>query len=250
MYMHRMLFYCLFVSGFVRPVYAQQDFLVTLKGDTLFGTVFCSRFGQSQRIEYSAGKKKQYFTPVQIRSFRTGNESYFPVRTTNGYQIMKLLKPGYLSLYAFQLENHISWDGLYLLKKDGSGMEYSGLLFKKRIAKFLEDCPAVSQQVQEKELKRSDLDEIIDQYNQCIEERTQAQTTMAKQLMHWDELEEKVKALPAFEGQSDALDIIREIKKKVDNNETVPRFLRENLRTLLKPHAEISELLEQLLKEI
>lgn len=245
--MDRIFFYCLMLTGFIRPAFAQQDFLVTLKGDTLYGKVFCTRFGQSQRIELSTGKKKQYFTPVQVRSFCSGNESYFPVRTNNGYQVMKLLKPGYLSLYAFQLENQISWDGLYLLKKDGSGLEYSGLLFKKRVGKFLEDCPAVSQLIEEKELRRSDVEEIIDLYNQCIEERTQAQTSIAKQLMQWDKLEEKVKALPAFEGQSDALDIIREIKKKMDNNETVPRFLRENLRTLLKPHAEIAELLEQLL---
>jgi hypothetical protein len=248
--MERIFFYCLIFWGFICSASAQQDFLVTLKGDTLYGTVFCTWIGQSQRIEYSTGKKKQFFTPVQIRHFRSGNENYFPVRTANGYQIMKLLKPGYLSLYAFQLENQVSWDGLYLLKKDGTGMEYSGLLFKKRVSKFLEDCPVVSQQVEEKELKRSDLDEIIDLYNQCIEQRTQEQTTTSQMLLRWEELEQKIMAKPDFEGRTDALDMIREIKRKVDNKEPVPKFLRESLRTLLKPHADLSELLEQLLTKI
>ncbi|MDW8330148.1 MAG: hypothetical protein RMK43_00760 [Cyclobacteriaceae bacterium] len=230
--------------------FAQQDFLVTLKGDTIFGIVNCTRFGQSQRIECIIGKKKQYFTPVQVRTFRSGNEYYFPVRTADGYQIMKLLKPGYLSLYAFQMENQITWDGLYLVKKDGSGLEYSGLLFKKRMARFTEDCPEVSRQLEERELRRNDLYEIIDLYNQCIEARTQTQTTTAKRILRWEELEQMVQELPAFEGKQDALDMIREIRKKIDNQETIPRFLRENLRSILKPFSRPSELLDQLLNEI
>lgn len=248
--MHRIFFPCLLLTNLFLSAYAQQDFLVTLKGDTLYGTVFCTRLGQMQRIEYSTGKKKQYFTPVQVRTLRSGNDHYFPVRTTNGYQIMKLLKPGYLSLYAFQLENQITWDGLYLLKKDGSGLEYSGLLFKKRMSKFLEDCPEIRQQIEEKELKRSDLEEIVDLYNQCIEERTQIQTTTAKRIIRWEELEQKVRDMPAFEGQADALDMIREIRRKIDNGETVPRFMRENLRSILKPYTAVSELLDQLLNEL
>lgn len=247
--MLRVIFQFLILWGLFLPAFAQQDFLVTLKGDTLFGTVYCTRFGQSQRVECITGRKKQYFTPVQVRAFRSGNDHYFPVRTPGGYQIMKLLKPGYLSLYAFQMENQVTWDGLYLLKKDGTGMEYSGLLFKKRLGKFLEDCPDVSQQIEEKELRRSDLDEIIDVYNQCIEERTRQQTSIANRMVRWEELEQKIKEMPALEGRQDALDMIREIRKKIENHETVPRFLRENLRNLLKPYSEISELLEQLLAE-
>jgi hypothetical protein len=248
--MNKSWFSLLVAMGIYLPVKAQTDYLVTLKGDTLYGQVYCLKQGTVQRIEYRQGRKKQFFTPVQVRALRSKGEDYFPVRTANEYQIMKKLKDGYLSLFAFQPESQVTWDGLYLLKKDGQGMEFSGLLFKKRMSNFLSDCPEVSIQIEGKELRRNDLEQIIDLYNHCIEQKTLTQKKAVAYVQRWEQLEQHVKALPYFEGQGDALDMIKEIRNKVDNRQPVPRFLRDNLRTLLKPYPEAEALLEQLLQQL
>ncbi len=245
--MTRLLFSLISLWYTGKPVYAQTDFIVTLKGDTLFGEVFCVKQGPTQKIEYRAAKKKQYFMRVQVRTFRSKGEDYYPVRTPNGYQVMKLLKAGYLSLYAFQLENQLTWDGLYLQKKDGSGIEFSGLLFKKRMAHFTEDCPEVSRRIEEKELRRQDLNEMIDLYNHCIEQKTVSQSTAMQYARQWQQLEQQVMALAEFEGKTDALEMIKEIRNKLDNHEPIPRFLRESLRTALQPYPDVLALLEELI---
>ncbi len=235
------------IAAIALPAGAQTDYLVTTRGDTLYGKVHCLRQGTNQRIEHISGKKRQYFNPVQVLAFRSQGEDYHTVKTANGYQAMKLIKAGYLSLYAFQPEDQMAFSGLYLLKKDGSGMEFSGLMFKKRMVQFMADCPAVSQRLEEKELKRNDLDEIIDLYNACIEQKTISQAEAVAFVLQWHDLEEQVKQLPDFESKADVLDMIREIRNKADKGEPVPRFLRENLRSLLSPYPEISTRLEKLL---
>lgn len=227
--------------------YPQDDFLVNLQGDTLGGTIRLNLQGQLQQIELtSPERKKFYFTPTQIRSFRMANHDYFPVRTPEGYRIMRLLRSGYLSLFAFPLEGQPNWDGVYLFKKDGRGTECSKLLFKKRMSRFLGDCPEVSTRIENRELDFDDLFRIVDLYNACIENRTEQMVHSGRQLNDWERLRKRVMELPAFEGQADALEIIDEILKKVTDRERIPRFLLENLRVLLRPYPEPYELLEQI----
>ena len=133
---------------------------------------------------------------------------------------MKLLRPGYLSLYAFQVENQSRFDGLFLKKADGGNLVVPNLGFKKYLGQFLKDCPEVAERIKEGDLNKKNLMALVDAYNQCVELRTVDHDEIIAQgdqknilTDAWDSLEEKVKA-EEFSEKNNALEMIAEIKKK------------------------------------
>jgi len=225
-----------FSSGF------GQDYVVTIKGDTLRGKVKTVMFGPDKKVMVTgADKKKTTVSLFQTKAYSLKGETYHPVKGDKGYTFMKLIKPGYLSLYGFQLENQTSFDGLYLLKKDGHGVEVPNLTFRKTMTKFLSDSPEVTAKIEDGTLGKKELDEIIDSYNNYIESKSKSQQQaiaikkeQLKGAGEWDAFEEKVKSQAEFEGKSTALEMIGEIKNKVKNSEKIPNFLSEGLKGLLQ----------------
>src|SRR6188768_3527079 len=117
-----------------------QDYVVTSKRDTIHGAVKPLLYGAEKKVQVTTSDKKKTILPItQTSSFSYDGEIYHPVRTEKGYVFMKLLKEGYLSLYAFQMENQMTYDGRYLTKKDGTKMEVPNLSFKKNVTKFVAD---------------------------------------------------------------------------------------------------------------
>ncbi len=230
---------------------AQTDYAVLAKGDTLYGTVKLLPYGNEQKIQVTgANDKKAVYSKLQVKAFKQDDNVYHTIRTEQGYSIMKLLKQGYLSLYAFQLENQSTWDGHYLFKRDGSGMEISGLLFKKRMKNFLTECKEVVAKIESGELMRNDLDEIIDQFNTCIDEQTESakrQTARSSKLV---ELEQAVRVLPESENRTTALDVIAELRLKVERKEKVPVFLAKSLLDSLTGHPQLIGMAEAALLEL
>lgn len=223
-----------------------QDHLVTAKGDTVKGLLKPLMFGPEKKIQVVApDRTKTVFSIFQIRSFEMDGETFQPVKGLSGYTFMKVLKSGYLSLFAFQLENQVTYDGRFLQKRDGSGTEVPNLGFKKTISNFLKDCPQLSKKIEDGDLTRKNMDQIVDDYNTCIDSRTaQALAPIVKtpvatapvdqtKLNPWQTLEDKVKGLSDFEGKSNALEMIAEIKSKVGKNEKVPNFMVQGLKEIL-----------------
>jgi hypothetical protein len=234
-----------------------QDILVTAKGDTIKGEIKPLTYGVDKKVQVvEPGKKKVIYTIFQIKSFSFKGETFQPVKGPNGYTFMKLIKSGYLSLFAFQPENQVTYDGAYLLKRDGTGIEVPNLTFKKGMRKFLDDCPAVENRIENDELNKKDLYQIIDQYNACVDGRSATQQKVVnakieqtKKISAWDVLEEKVKTEPDFEGKSNALEMIGEIKSKISTSQKIPNFLLEGLKSSLNQDVFKTEL-ENALKEV
>src|SRR5690242_6588593 len=89
-----------------------QDYVVTSSGDTLKGTLKVLNLSSEKKVQITdAQKKKTMVSLFKMRSFFYKGETYHPVKGEKAYQFMKLMKEGYLSLYAFQLENQASYDG-------------------------------------------------------------------------------------------------------------------------------------------
>jgi hypothetical protein len=234
-----------------------QDFVVTSKGDTLMGQVKPLFYGVDKKVQLNQeGKKKVVYPMFQVRSFLFKGELYQPVKGPDGYTFMKLQKAGYLSLYSYQLPNQVTFDGLYLLKMDGKGTEVPNISFRKVMERFLTDCPSVAERIDNGDLSKKDLHKIIDEYNTCIGANTvdhgkiiAEQEVQNKVIGVWDVLEEKVKAEPDFQGKSNALEMIAEIKSKVDKSEKVPNFLVEGLKSTLTQEVFKADL-ENALKEL
>ena len=137
------LFFTVFILLLFRSAYA-QDFLVTVQQDTIKGEIKPLLYGSEKKVQVTEpGKKKVAYPFFKVKAYSLNGEVFQPVKGPNGYTFMKLIKSGYLSLLSFQPENQTAYDGLWLLKKDGDGMEVPNLTFEKGMKKFLGDCPAL-----------------------------------------------------------------------------------------------------------
>jgi hypothetical protein len=235
-----------------------QDYAISVKGDTLRGDVKPVTFGIDKKVYIiSPDKRKTSLSIFQVKEFRRNGEIFHPVKNEKGYTFMKLVKPGYLSIYSFQFENQYTYDGLFLLKKDGSRMEVPNLSFRKVVARFLQDCKDVHLKIQSGAYGRRELGQIVDEYNRCITDRSTDYTAiLAKQeeqkkdISAWDRLEENVKAAADFEGKSDAIEMITDIKGKIKREEKVPNFLVEGLKKSLTGSTQLLTDLDSALNEL
>jgi hypothetical protein len=232
-----------------------QDYIITSKGDSIAGTVKQWSFGSSVKVQVTKqDKSKEVFTVLQVRSFSDNGNVFHPVKFSNKYQFMKLVKPGYVSLYAFQPEGQLEYSGQYLLQMDGKGMEVPNLNFRKALTKFFADCEEVSNKISTGSYNRKDLDTLLDDYNQCVAKRSHIisasnRTIDGTRTKPWDNLLEKIEAHEEFEGKADAIEMVREIKAKIQRNEKVPNFLTSGLKALVIP-ASLSEPLNAALNDL
>ncbi|HEX8039579.1 MAG TPA: hypothetical protein VF490_10520 [Chryseosolibacter sp.] len=222
-------------------VAAAQDYLLTNRGDSLAGEIRPLLYGPQKKVQViSPDKGKTTFSLFEVREYSLGGELFRPVKADNGYVFMKLLQPGYLSVYAFQQENQARFDGLFLKKMDGAQLVVPNLGFKKYVGQFLEDCPSVVQKIKDGELGKKNLMELVTLYNACVSERTiDHRQVIARiddenqKVSLWDSLEEKVRARD-FAEKTNALEMIGEIKNKIRQEEKIPNFLIEGLKNSLE----------------
>lgn len=201
------------------------------------GEIKALSYGPEKKVQVKdADKKKTVYSMFQVAYYSVNKEAFYLVKGPNGFSFMKLLKPGYLSLYSFIPESKMTYDGLYLLKKDGKGIEVPNLSFKKILINFLKDCPEVSTKIDNEELSKRDLDKIIDEYNACITSRTNLLTTPQNSIKTkdkvrpWNILALKINAIENFNEKENVLEMISEVKKKISNNEKVPNFLVSGIK--------------------
>jgi hypothetical protein len=253
-FIHFLLFILLFIAYQCANA---QDFVLTQKGDTVYGEVKPLTYGPDPRVNViGEGKKKVSYTILQVKSYQFKGDTYEPVRNDKGYTFMKVIRPGYLTLYGFQGDNQVGFDQLFLQKRDGTFLEVPNLSFKKLLKKYLEECTVVASKVESGELSKKDIVAIVDEYNACIDRRSsvtfQSPVKSEKPLAQtsaWNTLEEKVNAQVEFEGKSDALEMINEIKIKIQRGEKVPKFMTEGLKNSLSK-TDLTTDLDQALKEL
>lgn len=234
-----------------------QDYVVTSKGDTITGQVKPLVFGPDKKVQITGDDKKKVSYPMfQVKSYRFKNEIYQPVKGPDGYTFMKLIHEGYVSLYAYQLPNQVTFDGSFLLRRDGKGIDVPNLGFKKYMKNFMEDCPSTVEKLENGDYSKRDLQKIIDEYNACIDAKTidhgkiiTEKVETNKKLSAWDILEEKVKGEADFEGKANALEMIQDIKGKISKGEKIPNFLLGGLKSALTQE-NLKPELEAALKEI
>ncbi len=234
-----------------------QDYVVTSKGDTVQGQIKPLLYGVDKKVQVTdASKKKTTFAIFQVRSYQYKGEIFQPVKGPDGYTFMKLIKSGYLSLYYYQLPNQVTYDGTFLFRRDGKGIDVPNISFKKAMKSFLKDCPSIVDRIDNGEFSKKDLNNVIDQYNQCIESNTAdheqviaVKEEQNKKISAWDVLEQKVKEQSDFEGKSNALEMIEEIKGKIAKSEKIPNFLIDGLKSSLNQEVFKADL-DKALKEV
>jgi len=235
-------------------VKAQKDYLVTSKVDTLYGEIRIQSYDQIDRVQITIDKKKQLFTALKILSLNMAGQVYKPIEYEKKIMLMKVLKEGYLSLFAFRIPNQNNYDGRLFKKMGDLPIEVPNLGFKKILGNYLDDCESVSEKVKAGDLGRKDLDQIIDSYNLCITSRnTVNYSVSAEPIIIANEVTAAIGSLinkteaEDFPSKKDALDLLRDIQSKVEKKETTPNYLTEGLKSYLSNVPALSDDLEKLL---
>ena len=241
--------------GFAHPAIAQDGdgYLVTLKGDTVRGNLHILSYDLMDRVTVKGDGKKKNFTAVEVRTVFMDSSQYVAVQFENTIRLMKVIKSGYLSLYAFKLENQHSFDGRLLVKMNGAKLEVPNIQFKKLLADFLEDCEQTYEKVKKGEFGRSEIEALIDDYNNCVKEQNQTTIILAS---NSTPLTDAIFALRSkvqnseLDSKKDVMDLLASIETKARLKEVVPGYQKEGLKSYLagKPEfeAELNKVLELL----
>jgi hypothetical protein len=253
------IFLLIILTFFSLSSYAQTDHVITLKGDTITGKATITSGEYSiQSVVLKNGRDKTKFKVYQIKTLIKEDEVYHTLKIRGVYQLGLLKKEGYLSLYYFLDNKEISsteFETSILIKKDGAQLITPNLGFNKQLAKFLDDCPNVQKRISEKEYKRSDLEQIIDDYNACIIKKTErlnsikiVQNLKPDKVKQIATLLEAIKQDASLPNSDNVLEMLSDLKTKIKEGSKLPSYLTSALRDALKSNQNFAEQLEKVLE--
>jgi hypothetical protein len=227
----------------------QEEYVVTLKNDTLRGPVRLLTYDVMDRVAVGSGSKKTSLKAVEVRYVVQDGFTYQPVQNNKAIRFMRVLRAGYLTLYAYRQEFQSSYDSRLLLKMNGQKIDLPNIGFKKLLSEFLEDCPATALKVKEGEFDRSEVEAIVDDYNACVAAQNNVAIVTAKPTP----LVEAISALRAkvetssLESKQEVLDLIKDLDNKAKRGQTIPAYLASSLKSYLGDKKEFEEQLNNLL---
>jgi len=231
----------LFFASLSNSILAQTDYAIRLNGDTVKGSIQILDYDLIDRVQIKTKDGKVSSTALQLRCIKKNNQLYRPVKYDNTARFMKVLIDGYLSLNAFNPTNQAAgWNGRYLTKRDGTGMEVPNLSFKKSMGNFLSDCGDIKDRIEKGELGKRDLEKIVNLYNACMQANTDESfknvppptVIESEKVLAVKNFMTKVEA-ENFVTKKDAIDILKDVQSKIIKNESVPNYLIEGLKSSL-----------------
>jgi hypothetical protein len=230
-----------------------QDYIVSMKGDTLRGEVRLLSYDLMDRVQLAVAKKKTVYTAVQLRRVWYKSEEYAPVKHDNAIRLMKVVRTGFMSLYSFRLPNQMAYDGRLLVKLGSLPQEVPNLGFKRFVGAMVEDCPVVADRVKNGDLDRTKVEELVELYNKCVEANQAQRFEAAAEkvsnptLDFINQMKDRVNASD-LATKSDVNDLLNNISDKVKKNEPVPGYLKEGLKGYLGQRDDLKGDMEQLLQ--
>jgi hypothetical protein len=166
---------------------------------------------------------------------------------------MKVIRTGFMSLYAFRMPNQMAYDGRLIVKLGTLPQEVPNLGFKRFIGALVEDCPVVADRVKSGDLDRTNSEELVVAYNKCIEtNQSQRFEAAAENVTNptvdlINKMKERINASD-LTTKSDVNDLLNNISEKVKKNEPVPVYLKEGLKGYIGQREDLRGDMEQLLE--
>tara|TARA_R110000868_G_scaffold25347_1_gene98817 strand:+ start:223 stop:1002 length:780 start_codon:yes stop_codon:yes gene_type:complete len=237
-----------------------DDFAVSMQADTIRGKMnIIDNPLSGHSLMVKAGKKKEIYPSYKIATLYKKGETYHVAKIEGRYQFIKLIQGGFLSLYRYSPRDQQSaqmFQGSMLITKDGRQKVVPNLGFKKQITEFLEDCKSVSSKIENGELSKKDLTEIIDEYNACVPQNYIAKEgDIVEEIVYIpdtskiDELISNVKSDSDLSSNKELLEILDDLKKRKANGDEVPGYLANILKSNLQGKDELLKLLGKILEE-
>lgn len=153
-----------------------QDQVLTKKGEIHTGKIsfdFSTPSFETLTIKTASDKLsfKSYLIEYAIKNSDTidviaiDNQRKFGLRKKKGTKISK---------YWIREESNFDFDKEILLKSNNDYLAVSNIGFRKTLSKFLNDCPVVSEKIQNGDIKTKDLDQVMIAYENCTSETINA----------------------------------------------------------------------------
>ncbi len=227
--------------------YAQDDWIALQSGDTLYGKIgfiIKDRYHMDE-VQIRVDKKKQTFTPLQVKRMEKKDNEYIPIKLNAKYQFGLVVKEGYLSWYRYISPEGGAYENFsmdVLIKKDGEMLMISNLFIVNPVKKFLDDCVSLTKKLDEKEFTGKDLDKIIDYYNAWIESRTetfQQEEVKIESIVSIDGLMTKVKEDELLAGNEELQEMLMDVRSKKREGKPVPGYLTGAINDALQNHPDL-----------
>ncbi len=265
----------LFTTGFL---YAQDQYIVKLNGDTVRGKLQINPVRDNTRSMYFKHQdgSKENIRPIRASYVYYDEEYQFRSIPFNNQRVfMQVIKEDRnLSYYHYihKRDNSIATTKI-LAKPNGESVELSALSFRKQVAKFLDDCPAVEIRVEDRKYKYKDLDQLLEDYNNCdiqvvvasmvennnrnssattvtpavaasgtavvSEENVKALSAKQTKLSQIDEYRNYIRGLENFEHARDVLEWLTDVEFRVAQGREVPNYLWNSLNAMTSGNQEL-----------
>ncbi len=160
-------------SLFGQKVYL-DGYIIMDQGDTIFGKIaVLSAPASCKRIKFTNSDGiKVKFTKTEVKAYKRGDEYYY--RKVRKYvagegatiDYLKLLATGKINLYGYMWnDNNGGVSTTYYVEKDGIMTRVLQTGFKKHMAEYFSDNPALEEQIRNKELNYWSMERIVEIYN-------------------------------------------------------------------------------------
>lgn len=237
-----------------------QDQLITLKGDTLQGQYEIIVRSNNESVNFvNTSGKKQRFRLFDVKRILTADgEIIEPIQIENRYTFGKLIKGGYLSLYAFKGANSkTTFNEMVLTKLDGSSQVVPGAIgFRKAISQFLDECSSVSEKIKNKDLTKNELETIISEFNACLSNNVSAssaqpkshesfETTLQTQI---DDFRTLLKYSDKIENKADVSEMFEDVIDKLSIGKPIPNYLRKLITSSVEKDEQLKKLITSIIK--
>lgn len=218
---------------------AQEDYVVTLKGETIEGKVNFEQGQYYDKVVVRSSEGKQKFNVFQLKSINKDGNSYEKVSYNKKQCVGQIIVKGTVSFYKVIPDGGNDFSESYLVMSSGESIIVPNISFKKNVLRFFGSCQAVVEKIESKEFTSSNLDKMVEFYNSTC---TDSDSAPVK--------ETPPPAPPKKERPklSELSQLLLDIQTKLDNNETVPTYLIEALKgwTESDINQEIADLIEEL----
>ena len=199
---------------------AQEDFLVTLENDTLYGkvSILDDDYLEGARVKSDDGEKEEFRAYQVLTLFIDGNLHDPVIYDSKRVFGQRIVKGDPLSFYRIRTDGSYYYNQPILVKKSGEHFFVPNLTFKKQIVEFLRDCESVTDKIDNNELAKNDLEEIVNLYNsQCSSSNSKKPKPINKTKK------------PESSKLSDLASLIRDIQEKKKNGESSPSYMLKAL---------------------
>ncbi len=236
----------------LHTIVTAQDWVITTTQDSISGAINIEMATDNYEeivVKNDAGKTR--LKAHQFIEFNLDGQKYKTVKQAGKYRIMKVGKEGYLSLYFFRQDGAFDFGTQYLSKVTGDGILVPNISFKKGMSKFLADCSSIEQGFEQGKYKKSKLNELIDDYNNCIANNTVSLENESPEdndnplTLLIDSIKSKIDP-----SNSELQSLLNDIKSKIKQGNTVPGYLKSALTDQTAGMENIKAEVEELLNSI